>query len=91
MYVDGHECKDVIQYRNKFIGQWKKYQKRFLKFDNDGNQTNQLVGFLSLKLAVSESSWSHMMSQHSMPMIIGKQNGFIHHKQQLQRPRVKDN
>lgn len=45
MYVDGHEHEDVIQYQNKFIGCWKEYEKRFLKFDNDGNQTNQLVGF----------------------------------------------
>ncbi|KAF8967157.1 hypothetical protein BDZ97DRAFT_1615838, partial [Flammula alnicola] len=45
MYVDGHEREDVIQYRNEFIARWKEYDKRFLKFDNDGNQTNQLVGF----------------------------------------------
>jgi len=45
MYVDGHERKDVIQYRDEFIGRWKEYEKRFLKFDNDGNQINQLVGF----------------------------------------------
>ena len=45
MYVDGHECKDVIQYWNEFIDWWKEYKKRFLKFDNDGNQINQLVGF----------------------------------------------
>ena len=45
MYVDAHEHEDVIQYRNKFIGRWKEYEKRYLKFDNDRNQTNQLVGF----------------------------------------------
>ena len=45
MYVDGHERDDVIQYRNEFIGRWKEYEKRFLKFDNDRNQTNQLNGF----------------------------------------------
>jgi hypothetical protein len=45
MYVDGHEREDVVQYRNEFIARWKEYEKRFLKFDNDGNQMNELVGF----------------------------------------------
>ena len=45
MYVDRHEHENVIQYQNEFICQWKEYEKRYLKFDNDGNQTTQLVGF----------------------------------------------
>jgi hypothetical protein len=45
MYVDGHERADVVQYRTKFIARWREYEKRFLKFDNDGNATNRLVGF----------------------------------------------
>ncbi|KAF8150577.1 hypothetical protein B0H34DRAFT_801519 [Crassisporium funariophilum] len=45
MYVDGHKRADVVQYRTEFIAQWAEYEKRFLKYDNDGNPTNRLVSF----------------------------------------------
>ncbi|KAF9471175.1 hypothetical protein BDN70DRAFT_763229, partial [Pholiota conissans] len=50
MFVDGHEREDVVQYRDEFISRWKEYEKRFVKFDNDGNQTNNLVGFPVLQV-----------------------------------------
>ena len=45
MYVDGHEREDVVEYRNEIIARWKEYEKRFLKFDNNRDPINQLVGF----------------------------------------------
>jgi hypothetical protein len=29
MYLDGHECKDVVAYRDAFVARWKEYEKRF--------------------------------------------------------------
>jgi hypothetical protein len=45
MYIDGHEREDVVQYRNLFIARWKGYEKRFHKWDNDGNLLRLPTGF----------------------------------------------
>ncbi|KAH8979873.1 hypothetical protein EDB92DRAFT_1954569 [Lactarius akahatsu] len=37
MYLDGHECPDVVAYREAFVRRWKEYEKRFHLWDNDGN------------------------------------------------------
>ena len=45
MYVDGHERKDIVEYREKFIERWKIYDKRMYSYDNDGNRKEDLTGF----------------------------------------------
>jgi hypothetical protein len=45
MYVDGHEREDVVEYRQGFVERWKQYEKRFVIFDNDGNELSQPSGF----------------------------------------------
>lgn len=45
MYIDGHECKDVVEYRNQFLERWKEYEKRFVTYDNDGNILKWPTGF----------------------------------------------
>ena len=37
MYIDGHERKDVVEYRNQFIKRWREYEKRMVTYDNNGN------------------------------------------------------
>jgi len=37
MYIDGHECKDVVEYRKAFVERWEEYQKRFHLYDNNGD------------------------------------------------------
>lgn len=37
VYADGHERKDVVDYRtNIFIPKWKQYQRLFVEFKEDG-------------------------------------------------------
>ncbi|KAI0265291.1 hypothetical protein BC834DRAFT_808271, partial [Gloeopeniophorella convolvens] len=38
MYIDGHERKDVVEYRQAFVKRWEGYEARFHKWDNDGNE-----------------------------------------------------
>jgi hypothetical protein len=38
MYLDGHECEDVVAYRTAFVARWKEYEKRFFTWDNYGNE-----------------------------------------------------
>ena len=45
MYVDGHEHKDVVEYQKALVGRWKEYEKRFVTFDNDGNELAKPPGF----------------------------------------------
>ena len=45
MYIDGHERKDVVEYRNKFVERWKEYERRFIIYDNDGNVLSKPSGF----------------------------------------------
>jgi hypothetical protein len=41
MYIDGHEREDVIEYREGFVARWKEYEKRFMIYDNDGNEVSR--------------------------------------------------
>lgn len=45
MYIDGHEREDVVTYRTEFIKCWNEYEKHFIIYDNDGNVSDELVGF----------------------------------------------
>ena len=45
MYIDGHECEDIVAYRQGFVERWKQYEKRFVIFDNDGNELSRPSGF----------------------------------------------
>ncbi|TFK39154.1 hypothetical protein BDQ12DRAFT_722537 [Crucibulum laeve] len=45
MYIDGHEQEDVVAYRNAFIEWFKAYEKRMVKYDNDGNISSIPEGF----------------------------------------------
>jgi len=41
MYIDGHEREDVVEYRKAFAKRWKEYEKRFVIYDNDGNEISR--------------------------------------------------
>ncbi|KAF8221454.1 hypothetical protein L208DRAFT_1090516, partial [Tricholoma matsutake] len=45
MYIDGHEHKDVVEYREHFIKRWKGYELRMTTCDNDGNIDKIPAGF----------------------------------------------
>jgi len=45
MYLDGHECPDVVAYRDAFVARWKEYEKRFHLWDNDGKPLPPPKGF----------------------------------------------
>jgi hypothetical protein len=45
MYIDSHEQEDVVAYRTGFINRWKEYEKCFLICDNDGQVSDELIGF----------------------------------------------
>ncbi|KAH9039245.1 hypothetical protein EDB85DRAFT_2141193 [Lactarius pseudohatsudake] len=45
MYVDGHECKDVVNYRKAFVERWKEYKKCFHLWDDNGDLLPLLKGF----------------------------------------------
>jgi hypothetical protein len=45
MYIDGHECKDVVAYQNTFVARWAEYEKHMVHFDNDGNEQPITQGF----------------------------------------------
>ena len=45
MYIDGHERKDVVEYRNNFVKRWKEYEKRFIIYDNNGDIFSTPTGF----------------------------------------------
>ena len=44
MYIDGHERKDVVEYRQKFVDRFQQYEQCFHIWDNDGNKL-QPTGF----------------------------------------------
>ena len=37
MYIDGHECEDVVEYRKGFVKWWKEYEKCFVIYNNNRN------------------------------------------------------
>lgn len=45
MYIDGHEREDIVAYRNGFLQCWKKYEKRFVVYDNNGKILSTPTGF----------------------------------------------
>jgi hypothetical protein len=45
MYINGHECTDVVEYRNQFLRRWQEYKKRMVTYDNDGNIQHTPEGF----------------------------------------------
>ena len=53
MYVDGHERKDIVQYRNEFLGRWKEYEKRMVTYNNNGDIDTTPIGFRCLKVLAS--------------------------------------
>src|SRR5690606_4251716 len=37
VYIDGHECSDVVEYReNVFLPKWKEFSRRFVIFNENG-------------------------------------------------------
>ncbi|KAH8980098.1 hypothetical protein EDB92DRAFT_1762144, partial [Lactarius akahatsu] len=38
MYIDGHEHKDVVQYRSAFVQRFKQYKRCFHVWDNNGEE-----------------------------------------------------
>lgn len=38
MYVDGHECEDVVEYRKGFVERFEQYERRFHTWDDEGNE-----------------------------------------------------
>jgi len=46
MYVDGHERKDVVEYRKGFVDRFKQYERRFHAWDDVGNELPRPSGFL---------------------------------------------
>jgi hypothetical protein len=45
MYINGHECEDVVQYWNEFIKRWKGYEKCMVLYDDNGNIASTPQGF----------------------------------------------
>jgi len=45
MYIDGHDCEDVVEYQKGFIKRWKEYEKCFVIYDNDGNVVSRPTRF----------------------------------------------
>jgi hypothetical protein len=37
MYIDGHECEDVVEYQKRFVERWREYEKHFVIYRNDRN------------------------------------------------------
>jgi hypothetical protein len=38
MYIDGHEHKDIVEYRCNFVDRFQQYERCFHIWDNDGNE-----------------------------------------------------
>ena len=37
MYIDGHECKDIVEYHTWFLAEYKRLERWMRGFDKDGN------------------------------------------------------
>ena len=85
MYIDGHEREDVVNYRDKFIQQWKEYEKRMVTFDIDGNIATIPTGFpvpggkFQLILVTHDESTFYGNDQHKTKWIHQKTK-WIHQK-----------
>ena len=88
MYVDGHERKDDIQYRNTFVQCFKQYERHFHLWDDDGKELPPPSGFpVPGALAISNLSLSHTTSQHSFKMTNAKFVGIARGLARLQNQR----
>jgi hypothetical protein len=45
MYIDGHKCDYVVEYRNGFVKQWKEYEKQMVTYNNNSNESPMPAGF----------------------------------------------
>ncbi|KAG1816026.1 uncharacterized protein BJ212DRAFT_1299875 [Suillus subaureus] len=45
MYIDSHECEDVVKYHEEFLQCWKEYKKCMVTYDNDSNVLTSPSGF----------------------------------------------
>lgn len=45
MYIDGHECVDVVEYQKGFVECWREYERQFVIYGNDGNVLSTPTGF----------------------------------------------
>jgi len=45
MYIDGHECEDIVAYQDAFTKRWREYEKCFVIHDNDGKVLSNAIGF----------------------------------------------
>ncbi|TFY76443.1 hypothetical protein EWM64_g7570 [Hericium alpestre] len=45
MYIDGHECEDVVAYCNKFVKHYRDYEKRMVLYDVNGDIASKPKGF----------------------------------------------
>ena len=37
MYIDGHECEDIVEYHTWFLAKYKRLERQMRRFDKDGN------------------------------------------------------
>ncbi|KAH9159876.1 hypothetical protein EDB89DRAFT_2082892 [Lactarius sanguifluus] len=44
MYIDGHECKDIVQYRSAFMQRFKQYEQHFHVWDDNGEDVTPPQG-----------------------------------------------
>jgi len=42
MYVDGHECTDVVEYWTWFLGEYSRLERRMRRFKRDGGIEKEL-------------------------------------------------
>ena len=45
MYIDRHECVDVVKYWKAFLDHWAEYEKQMVTNDKDGLVNTSLSGF----------------------------------------------
>lgn len=74
MYIDGHECEDVVEYWKGFFECWKEYEKCFVIYDNNGNILLTPTGF-PVPQGIQFQLILVMMSPHSMRMTATRDYG----------------
>ena len=87
MYIDGHECEDVVEYWKGFIERWKEYENVSSFTTTMEMLFQHLLDFLSHKACTSGWFWWHMMSRHFMKTTAERQCGWIIAPRQSQRRR----
>ena len=74
MYVDGHKCEDVVEYRKGFAKQFKQHELHFHAWDDVGNELPQPLGFpvlraigqFQLVLITHDESTFYQNNQHQI-------------------------